>query len=415
MKTWITYIAALALGFATALLFKDLEGAFGVFQSVFYFLVNTSIALFIPIVLITFASGVASLRKDSAGSKAGWGVLGWILITNILLPLCAVGVYKLFPVVFPNSSSAGASSDFMQSLISERSLSALSQLYPANPFLLIGYTSTFILPLIVIAWILGFSLKPSADTIRPAYTVMNSFAEVMYRITRTVATIGSAFAYIAATYLFLYLYREKTLFVAGRFSLIMLLGSFAILLFVLPLLYACVTGFRKNPYSIITRSISSLSLGITTGNILVTTLVGESISRQNGGAQKRAISVSSPIFALFGRGGTAFVTTLTILTLMQAVTGEIVSTSVALVIATVVMVTSLASGAFISYEILAMVYLTLNILNIDLYGAEMAIVALLPFLSGLGVMLDSSINNLGNVITSYFIGTDVKVPYSETI
>ena len=415
MKTWVTYIAALAMGFATTLLFKDIEGAFGVFQSVFYFLLNLSIAIFIPVVLITFASGVASLRKDGVGSKISWGIFGWTLVTSILLPLCAVVVYKLFPVNFPVTSSVGADAMYLENMVSNSSINAISQLYPANPFFLVAYASGFILPIIIIAWILGFSLKPSSDPIRPAYTVMNSFAEVMYRITRTITLIGSLFVYVASTYLFLDMYREKTLLVAPRFTIVIVCGALVTLFFVLPLLYALLTGFRKNPYSVIFGSLSSLSMAFSTGNILAASLVGESVSRQNGGAQKRAVSVGTPIFSLVARGGTGFITTLVILTLMQAVTGEVVSGAIAIVIAATVMIISFSSSIFIGYEVVAITYLTLKMLNMNFYGAEMAIVAIMPILSGLGIMLDNAICNLGNVIASYFIGTDISVPYSETI
>lgn len=415
MKTWVTYIAAIAMGFATTLLFKDIEGAFGVFQGVFFFLLNLSIAIFIPVVLITFASGIASLRKDGVGSKISWGIFGWTLVTSILLPLCAVIVYKLFPVNFPVTSSVGSDAAYLENMVSNSSINAISQLYPTNPFFLVAYASDFILPIIIIAWILGFSLKPSSDPIRPAYTVMNSFAEVMYRITRTITLIGSLFVYVASTYVFFDMYREKTLLVAPRFTITIICGTLTVLFFVLPLLYALLTGFRKNPYAVIFGSISSLSMAFSTGNILAASLVGESVSRQNGGAQKRAVSVGTPIFSLVARGGTGFITTLVILTLMQAVTGEVVSGAIAIVIAATVMITSFSSSIFIGYEVVAIAYLTLKMLNMNFYGAEMAIVAIMPILSGLGIMLDNAIGNLGNVIASYFIGTDISVPYSETI
>lgn len=415
MKTWVTYIAALAMGFATALLFKDINGIFGIFMNIFYFGVNLSIALFIPIVLITFSSGVASLKKDQVGSKLSWGLIGWAVITSVLLPLVAVAVYKLFPTNFPVTSTAGTDTSSIKSIIENKSLSALSQLYPSNPFRTLSYASTFLLPVIIIAWILGLSLKPSSDVIRPAYTVVNSFAEVMYRITRTATVIGSAFAYFASTYFFLYLYREKTLLVSKRFLAVTTSSTFFVLLIILPLLYALITGFRKNPYSVIGNSVSSLSLALVTGNILTADLVGESISRQNGGAQKRAVSVTTPVFTIIGRGGTGFVSTLSSLMLLEAITGAEVSLSISMVIAAMTMIVTFSSSAFIGYEIIAIVYLTLSYLKINTYGAEIAIVALLPFLSGLGTMLDSAINNMASIIASFFIGTDIKVPYSETI
>lgn len=415
MKTWVTYLASIAMGFATALLFKDLEGAFNIFQSATYFLVNLSLALFIPVVLITFSSGVASLRKDKVGFKMSWGIFGWAIVTSVILPLVAVAAYKIYPMAFPVTSTAGSDASSLPSIVVGGGLASLSELYPSNPFYMINYTTTFLLPLIIIAWILGISLRPSSDIIRPAYTVMNSFAEVMYRITRTVATIGSALSYFAATYFFLDLYREKTVLAVPEFAIFLSLTALFVLVAVLPLIYALFTGFRKNPYSIIGNSLSSLALGLVTANIITADLVGESISRQNGGAQKRVVSVATPIFTIVGRGGAGFISTLSALMLIHAITGEAVSTSVALVVAAAAMLASFTSSVFMGFETIAIVYIILSMLKINTYGAEMTIVALLPLLGGLGTMLDSAINNLGAVIASFFIGTDVKVPYSETI
>ena len=59
--------------------------------------------------------------------------------------------------------------------------------------------------------------------------------------------------------------------------------------------------------------------------------------------------------------------------------------------------------------------LTLNILGINLYGAENAIIAMLPLIGGLGAMVDSIISSYGSSIVATAIGTDIEIPYRDTI
>ena len=56
-----------------------------------------------------------------------------------------------------------------------------------------------------------------------------------------------------------------------------------------------------------------------------------------------------------------------------------------------------------------------NILGINLYGAENAIVAFMPLLSGIGSLIDTAIAMLGASVVSSAAGTDIEVPYRDTI
>ena len=415
MKTWVTYLAALLMSFATCLLFGDYTLATDIFSAVSGYLINFSVYLFIPILLITFSSGIASLKKDEAGGRVVSSVIGWSVSTTVILSAAAGIIYHYFPVSFPVTASVGSSLDSLQTAALSKASEALGYLYPANPFRIITEISSFLPPAIILAWVLGLSLKPSADVIRPAYTVINSFSEVMYRISRTITTFGWFLSYTSATWFFLSLYQEKTVLVAPKF-LLTILGAVAGAVFIIiPVLYACFTGFRKNPYKVLFRSSANLSLALTTGNIITASIVGESVSRQNLGAQKRITSTAIPCFAVISRGGTAFISTIVTMMLIQGAAGIMPSIPLSIGIACAIMLTSLTSSLFVGYETLFTIYFAMKICGIKLAGAEAAIVALLPLINGLAIFLDSYLSNLGSVVASVYVGTDVEIPYNDTI
>ena len=268
---------------------------------------------------------------------------------------------------------------------------------------------------LIISWILGLAIKPSADIIRPAYTVMNSFAEVMYRVSRTYAVYGFFLAYIASASLFIDVYQEKTLFAAPGYAKLMAIVFAISALIILPLLFGIFTRFKKNPYRILYRSAAAVIAGFATGNIVTTIPMNESIARQNNGIQKRVASSAIPFFAVIGRGGSAAMAVISILPLFQATTGSMPEAAVIAIIAGTAALISMASSAAIGTEIALITVLSLNIHGINLYGAENALIAILPLLGGFATALDAYSAALGSAVAASFIDTDTDIPYNDII
>ena len=59
--------------------------------------------------------------------------------------------------------------------------------------------------------------------------------------------------------------------------------------------------------------------------------------------------------------------------------------------------------------------LSLEMLGINLYGAENAVIALIPVLGGLGTMIDALVTAYGSCIAASAMETDIEVPYRDTI
>lgn len=414
MKTWITYLASILLGLATTLLLGDSIYISSLISTLSQIVMNVGLLLFIPLVLVGFSSGVASLRKDNLGSNNLKGIVLWSVVTALILPICATLLFTLYPVAFPVTSTAGQES-FSDSLLVSMFSSAGNQLLSGNPFYTLATASSFILPIVIISWILGYALKPNADVIKPAYSIVNSFSEVMFRLSRAYTVLGYIIVYIASTQTFIALYQEKTVFVAPKFVAIFTSITALTSLIIIPIIYAIITKGKRNPYKDTFRSLSAMFMALTTSNILVTAPVIESTSRHNNGVQKRTASTATPLFILIGKGGTAVITTLSVLAILTSVTGSKIDINTTIIVALVSAIASFASSLAPGFEVMFTSILVFKLTNVSLYGAEMTIMGLLPFVNGLAVMLDAQIAMLGNVVAARFIKTDIKPPYKDIL
>ena len=389
---------------ATAYTFSSSTPLLKMMSAATSFLTGVAALLFLVVSFVTIASGTASLRKNRLGGRTVRITIFWAVVTTLILSMLGVILANGIPQIFPVSSSAGGN-------YTEVLTSFTSSIDALDSGSIIG---KFFLPLVFAAFILGAALTPSSDVIRPAYTVMNSFSEAVYRIQRTAAYFGAFYVYVAGTAFFLNIWQEKTAFVSPEPFVALALSVLLVIMVVLPLLYAIFTGFRKNPYGVVGRGLAGLLTAFLSSNIYASSLMGESLSRSNMGIQKRISSTATPLSILIARGGTAFVSTLTTVTLLKTLGAEI-STFALVILALTISGLSLVSSFFPGVEIAVVSVFAIRFLNINVYGAEAAIVALLPILNGFAVMIDVLISFMASAIVGARTKTDAKIPLKDTI
>ena len=389
---------------ATAYTFSSSTPLLKMMSAATSFLTGVAALLFLVVSFVTIASGTASLRKNRLGGRTVRITIFWAVVTTLILSMLGVILANGIPQIFPVSSSAGGNYTEVLSSFS----SSIDTLDSGS---IIG---KFFLPIVFAAFILGAALTPSSDVIRPAYTVMNSFSEAVYRIQRTAAYFGAFYVYVAGTAFFLNIWQEKTAFVSPEPFVALALSVLLVIMVVLPLIYAIFTGFRKNPYGVVGRGLAGLLTAFLSSNIYASSLMGESLSRSNMGIQKRISSTATPLSILIARGGTAFVSTLTTVTLLKTLGAEI-STFALVILALTISGLSLVSFFFPGVEIAVVSVFAIRFLNINVYGAEAAIVALLPILNGFAVMIDVLISFMASAIVGARTKTDAKIPLKDTI
>lgn len=377
------------------------------------FLEEIGFCLLALLLATSFSSGIASCRKDGKLAPVVSTSIAWAIVTTVLLSLCGALCFELFKAKFPVTSTSGMDTSVLD-LYPAASLADLGFL----TFSPLGFFEAIrnLLPaFLIVAFVIGYYLKPNVEVIRPAYVVMNSFSETMFRIARAATLSSYIFVFFASCAFFSDLWNEGSIFVAGDFLLMMVTAAVAAGLVVLPLLFAIATKFKANPYQQLYRSIAPMVVGLFSGDILLTSVIEMPTSRHNLGCQKRISSTSVPFYAMFGRGGSAMIGTISLLALIQAIKPEAATSTVAVTIALACALASFASPLSFGSEVFLIVTLALRLLGINLYGSQIAIIALLPLLNGLGVMVDTLVASYGASHTAQVLDVRINTPYKDTL
>lgn len=415
MKTWITYLTALFLALATALLTGDSFWSYAVFSTAGTIAVSFASVLALLMMFVSLAGAAASLRKDRAGGKVVSSSLAWGILCTLLLPLLCALLSLVFPFSFPVSSTAGIGS-VSDSYVPSVFISSWNLLFSGNVADVFSNAQSLLFPVILFAFIMGWALKPDADVIKPAYITVNSFSEVLYRLARALSAFGYIFAYITSTLLFIEIYQEKTFFVDYNFSLCLVLVPAAFSLIILPVLFEIFTKGKRNPYKILYRNIAAQVCAFSTGSYIVTMPYLMAGERYNNGVQKRIATSTTGLFYFAGRGGTAALSTFAVIGILTNVTSAPLSAAQTLIIAAACALCSF-TGCFAGagMEVMFITIASLKILDINVYSAELTVLGILPLISGLAALLDSQIALLGASVCSRRTGTEVIPPYGDII
>lgn len=109
------------------------------------------------------------------------------------------------------------------------------------------------------------------------------------------------------------------------------------------------------------------------------------------------------------------IATLSILSLLYASTATLPSDKVILFSALASALFAYASPLYLGYEVFFITIIALQFLKIDLYGAQMTLVAMMPILNGLGILVDSYVAAFGSAYTCQRMGVLLESAYRDTL
>ena len=133
------------------------------------------------------------------------------------------------------------------------------------------------------------------------------------------------------------------------------------------------------------------------------------------GIQKNVVSTALPLHSILTKGGTALVSGLCTCAFISAKTGALPSFVQMVTIAFACTLVSFICCLHAGYEVLFGTAFALRLLNIDISGAEFAIIGLLPLLNGIALLFDVLLSGLGTSFTAYHMNADCHVRSGDTV
>ena len=197
-------------------------------------------------------------------------------------------------------------------------LELAAEVFPANLFRALVSEGALLIPVVVLALVLGFNLNFDTALTSPVIQLVDALARIFYQINSLVVEVFwiAIVALSAATLITLgvaelALYRELIIILIIN-VIVLYLGVFPGLLYLL--------GERTNPYRWLYAALGPAVTGAITGDAYVS--VGSLLVHGRGsfGLPRMVTAAVYPLFALFGRAGTALVTGLSYLMVLRSYT-----------------------------------------------------------------------------------------------
>ena len=421
MKTWLTYLAAAAMGIAFELTFRNSAAFLWGMTFISKIVLRLGVFIVFPLAFFSMAAGTASLsRKRGNGNFVIISSVLWAALSTIILSFVATLIFRAFPAAFPVTSTVPGNAEQAASLYENLAGSFVSRLYAANPFTFNAFSDFIksgecLIPIVFLALIFGYAVRPTSEIIRPAYITLNSLSEAMFRLARKVSQLlWVAVFFLSGAWLETIL-TDGTVFVSWRFMVLLFALCILVLFGLIPLLYALCTGFRRNPYRQILRLFSSAVASFVSGNYLFSQSTLYTDCRINLGIQKNVVSTALPLHSILTKGGSALVSTICTCAFIAAKTGVVPTLVQMVTIAFACTLVSFVCCLHAGYEVLFVTAFALRLLNIDISGSEFAIIGLLPLLNGIALLFDVLLSGLGTSFTAYYLNADCNVRNGDTV
>ena len=364
-------------------------------------------------IIFSFPAAVASLKKDKIFAKTNSTNAFVIFKFAITLPVVATVLFYFVPITFPTTSTSALASN-SDAFVTSVMLNLKALVFDTSSvFNLLTRTYTIALPLLVASLAIGLAITPTTDVVKPAYVVFNSFSEVMYRLSKVFTLLSFVFVYFISYVGTYALISDATIFTRLDFIIYVLVFVLISYLVIVPLVFLVISRGKLNPYK---KRYFSLSLfALISGSTTYTSVINMNVARNNLGVQKRITSYVTLLNSVFLKGGTAAIATIIIFSLLHSY-GAFPTTIIDIcILLAFIIISSMISSAAYNTELLFTVFFALKLANINLYGAEMALLGIVALLSGFALVLDSQISLFSCALVAVNTNTDIEVAKKDIL
>jgi Na+/H+-dicarboxylate symporter len=315
MKLWLRLLIGVVIGLILGLYLPDRAGDTGaLFSDLSALVINIGRFFLFPLVFFSAVTAVDELRDESNLLP----VLLWTALLVLATALGSVVVAMVLILIFAPERIPPILQEGEPRQI-EGLTEILSGVFPRNLFSLFAGDGNALLPIVVLAFILGAVLAYDRHVTDPVATVVDSASRIFYRLSSLlVDVIGIGLVAVAASLLF-NLRRTAELAIYGQLLLVVSVAVLVIGLILYPLAIYLLNR-RSDPFRWLASMAAPALQGLASGDVYFTypTLVRvtskeREIGRRRGGA-------ILPVAALFGRAGSAAVAAATFIVVIRSYT-----------------------------------------------------------------------------------------------
>jgi Na+/H+-dicarboxylate symporter len=302
MKIWMKYLMGAILGAALALALPledaGLRNALG-----FLFDLSIRIGRYALVPLVLFSVPVAVFEQNE--DKAFWRGIGRTLLVLVaaVAALSIVGV-AVAAAVRPSRIPLVADATSVGSAPGIKDL--LFSVFPDNPLAAL-VSSRFLLPTYFLAVLLGLAFSHDRAATKPVVQLFDSLSRVFYQINSFFVEFLGVLVIAVTARNVLELRSAARADVYRPLLVTVVIEALVVALVVMPAILWFFGG-KKNPYRVLYGLLAPSLAALVSGDLYFSLGTLFKHSKESLGVRRRANALDLPLAAIFGRAGTALVT-----------------------------------------------------------------------------------------------------------
>jgi len=388
VKIWIKILVGTILGVLLGIFIPGTEKAMELFSFVNRLFIQIGRYVVFPLVFFALAAGTYELKREKKIFRVYGRTILYLLLAAALLIIVGMVTVLLFsperiPIIVEQE----------QTIQLPGLKETLLGLFPENLFQALVGSGSIMLPLVLFAFLLGVNLTFDLRVTTPVVQLTDSLNRIFYHINSLLCELfGLAMIAISAYFIMTIKQYEFTLF---KQMLIIIGIDAALIIFAIYPALLYFLGGRQNPYKWLYAVIAPALIAFFSGDNYLSVVMLAKHGKENLGVPRRVGSAVYPLFAIFGRAGTALVAGATFLLVLKSYSSleitfvQVLWTLLFTLLISLTLGTVPGLGAYVALSTLCALY------GRGLQEGYLILRPIAPLLISFGVLLD--------VLTSAFV------------
>jgi Na+/H+-dicarboxylate symporter len=309
MKIWIKLLVGSLVGLVAGFLIP--VQAQGFFDSLTGLLVGVGRYAIFPFIFFSLGIGTSELRQEKRLLRVYLSAFKYLAISAaVLIVIGTVSVLVFPPERIPITIEAE------KAFVPVGVMQGLMSLFPRNLFAVFFGGGDFLLPIMVLAFLLGVNMDFDRQLTRPIVQIFDSMSRIFYHLNSLIVELFAiALIVLAATrvshltHVDLGMYKQLIIILAVDVVLVAF-GVFPGALYLL--------GIKENPYRWLYASIGPAIAGLFSGDHYLSLGFLSKHGKESLGVPRMVGSAVYPLFAVLGRAGTAMVSSISFILILRS-------------------------------------------------------------------------------------------------
>ena len=309
MKIWIKLLVGSVIGVLAGIFIP--AQAQGFFDSLSGLLVGIGRYVLFPFVFFSLGIGTSELRQEKRLVRVYLSGFKYLALSAALLVL----IGTLSVLVFP-PERIPITVEAEKAFASVSVMDGLRTIFPRNLFSVIWGSGDFLLPLIVLAFLLGVNMDFDRQLTRPIVQIFDSMSRIFYHLNSLIVELfGFAMIVITAAWMMrvshadLAMYKQILIILAVDVGIVVF-GVFPLGLYLL--------GVKENPYRWLYAAMGPAIAGLFTGDAYLSLGFLTKHGKESLGVPRMVGSAVYPLFAVLGRAGTAMISSVSFILILRS-------------------------------------------------------------------------------------------------